>query len=170
MFFLFLQSFKIYLAIAWGTFAPGEKGLSWRRALVMVAFLPVFGLVQGLHWLGFLFDEIFFRGYRKVSVFQPLLVLGPPRSGTTLLHRVLAQDSQFTTFATWECLFAPSVTQRLFWSLGWQFAYGLSGCPYPLLYAGPPGPWRRSLLNSLPSVPVSSCSTAPMVARLYPNE
>lgn len=115
MFFLFLQSFKTYLAIAWGTFAPGGKGLSWRRALVMMAFLPVFGLLQGLHWLGFLFDEIFFRGYRKVSVSQPLLVLGPPRSGTTLLHRVLAQDPQFTTFTTWECLFAPSVTQRRFW-------------------------------------------------------
>jgi hypothetical protein len=37
-----------------------------------------------------------------------------PRSGTTRLHQVLAQDEQFTTFRTWECLFAPSVTQRLF--------------------------------------------------------
>lgn len=115
MFFIFLQSLKAYLAILWGAFAAESKDLSWRRALVMLAFLPLFALIQGLHWLGFLLDEIFFRGYRKVPVSQPLFVLGPPRSGTTLLHRVLARDPQFTTFTTWECLFAPSVTQRRFW-------------------------------------------------------
>jgi hypothetical protein len=44
-----------------------------------------------------------------------VFVVGPPRSGTTFLHRLLAGDRRFTTFSTWECLFAPSVTERMFW-------------------------------------------------------
>jgi hypothetical protein len=80
-----------------------------------MGFVPLFALVQGIHWLGFLLDEIFFRDYRKVQVKEPLIVLGVPRSGTTHLHRVLAEDTLLTTFSTWECLFALSVTQRRFW-------------------------------------------------------
>jgi hypothetical protein len=81
----------------------------------MAAFVPLFTLVQALHWLGFLLDELLFRGYKRVRVTEPVFVLGPPRSGTTFLHRVLAQDPRLTTFSTWEALFAPSVTQRRFW-------------------------------------------------------
>lgn len=93
----------------------GTAPLRLRRILVLAAFLPLFALVQGLHWLGFLLDDLFFRGWRRVEVRAPLFLLGVPRSGTTRLHHVLARDRQFTTFRTWECLFAPSVTQRLFW-------------------------------------------------------
>ncbi|MBK1649918.1 sulfotransferase [Rhabdochromatium marinum] len=87
----------------------------WQRRLVMLAFLPFLALVLGIHWAGFLLDEIFFRGYRRVAIREPLFVLGVPRSGTTNLHRVLAQDAQFTTFSTWESLFALSVSARKFW-------------------------------------------------------
>lgn len=79
--------------------------------LLLLAF-PVFIAWQLLHWLGFLVDEILFRGYRDVSIAQPLFIVGPPRSGTTHLHQVLALDDQYTTFATWECLFGLSVTAR----------------------------------------------------------
>jgi len=69
-----------------------------------------------LHWLGLLLDELLFRGYRRVDIVAPVFVLGVPRSGTTFLHRTLAADeAQFTTVSTWEVLFAPSVTQRVFW-------------------------------------------------------
>ena len=47
-----------------------------------------------------------------MKVIAPLFVLGPPRSGTTHLHRVLANDERYTTFRTWECLFGLSVTAR----------------------------------------------------------
>ena len=40
-------------------------------------------------------------------------MLGPPRSGTTHLHHVLALDERTTTFRTWECLFGLSVTGRV---------------------------------------------------------
>ena len=118
MLHLFFTSTTRFLGIALGALfrsPDGVNAVSARRVLVMLGFLPVFALAQGLHWLGFLLDEIFFRGYRRVPIREPLFVLGVPRSGTTNLHGILAQDPQFTTFSTWECLFAPSVSQRLFW-------------------------------------------------------
>ncbi|MDJ0701086.1 MAG: sulfotransferase [Woeseiaceae bacterium] len=81
-------------------------------AIGLLLALPPFLAWQLLHWLGFLLDEVFFRGYRNVEVREPLFVLGPPRSGTTHLHRVLALDESTTTFSTWECLFGLSVTGR----------------------------------------------------------
>ena len=78
----------------------------------MAGFLPLFGAIQAVHWMGFLLDEIFFHGYRKITIRRPVFVVGVPRSGTTFLHRILARDKQFTTFRTWECLFAPSVIER----------------------------------------------------------
>jgi hypothetical protein len=115
---LFLTSTTRFLSIALGALVRSPDGVSPigpRRVLVMLGFIPVFTVVQAIHWLGFLLDEIFFRGYRRVVIREPLFVLGVPRSGTTNLHAVLAQDPQFTTFTTWECLFAPSVSQRRFW-------------------------------------------------------
>ncbi len=115
MIVLFLQSvgrfFRLLLQSLW---PPRDSAARRhpRRVLLMLAFLPLLGLVQLVHWLGFLLDEILFRGYRRVAVEAPVFVTGVPRSGTTMLHRVIAADEQFTTFSTWECLFAPSVTER----------------------------------------------------------
>jgi hypothetical protein len=83
-----------------------------RRVLILVVFLPALLILQVSHWIGFLLDEFLFRRYRRVDVRHPVFVLGVPRSGTTFLHRLLAEDAEFTTFSTWECLFAPSITER----------------------------------------------------------
>jgi hypothetical protein len=90
--------------------------LTTKRLAVMSLFLPTFLIVQTVHWIGFLLDDIFFRGYRGVEVKTPLFIVGVPRSGTTFLHRVLAKDAErFTTFKLWELIFAPSVAERVFW-------------------------------------------------------
>ncbi len=95
---------------------------------MLLLLLPVFLALQLLHWAGFVLDEVFFRGYRKIAIRQPLFVLGPPRSGTTYLHTVLASDSQFTTFTLWECLLGLSVTAKMF-VLGLKKIDGLIGRP-----------------------------------------
>jgi len=118
MLHLFLISCRRFIGMAWSALARSPDGaapVGARRVLVMAGFLPLFALVQGIHWLGFLLDDILFRGWRRVRVREPLFVLGVPRSGTTRLHQLLARDEQFTTFSTWECLFALSVTERRFW-------------------------------------------------------
>ncbi len=101
----------------------------------MAGFLPLFGTIQALHWLGFLLDEIFFRGYRKITVRRPIFVVGVLRSGTTFLHHALAKDEQFTTFRTWECLFAPSVIERKIW-LGLAQVDNRLGRPFGRLLKG----------------------------------
>ncbi|WP_405230573.1 sulfotransferase family protein [Lentisalinibacter sediminis] len=99
-----------------------------RRLAAGAVFLPGLLLLQAVHWIGFLLDDVFFRGYRRVAIREPVFVLGAPRSGTTCLHRLLAADERYTTFATWECLFAPSITERKFWS-GLAAADRLVGSP-----------------------------------------
>ncbi len=98
----------------WGSamvspFTEGRR--AWGAVLVVIAW-PLFVGLQLLHAIGFLLDDLFFRGWRRVEIRQPVFVVGPPRSGTTHLHHVLSADERFTTFRTWECLFGLSVTAR----------------------------------------------------------
>lgn len=99
------------------SFWPGQHPaapLRLRRALFLLVGFPAFLALQFVHWLGFLLDECFFSAYRGVKVDAPVFILGIPRSGTTFLHRTLAQDQKFTSFATWEAILAPSITERKF--------------------------------------------------------
>lgn len=88
----------------------------WKRLPLFAALWILLGILTVMHWLGFLCDEILFRGYRRIRPERPVFILGVPRSGTTFLHRVLATDEQFTTLTTWECLLAPSITERFIWT------------------------------------------------------
>lgn len=119
MFALFAESCARYVRLVrWSLWPPPGSSArrSWRRVALMVPVLLGLGIVQAAHWIGFLLDEIFFRGYRRVAIDRPLFILGVPRSWATLLHRTLARDAQFTTMQTWECFFALSVTARRFFS------------------------------------------------------
>ncbi len=110
---LFLKSLRRYLALLLQLVAsPRRDGRRLAGFLLVLAAMPLVIAVQLLHWLTFLLDEIFYRGYRSVPVREPLFVLGPPRTGTTHLHRVLSADPNTTTFRTWECLFGLSVSSR----------------------------------------------------------
>jgi omega-hydroxy-beta-dihydromenaquinone-9 sulfotransferase len=109
---LFLRLFRLTL------FPPGRPAgpRTLRRLGLLSVFIPAFLGLQTLHWLGFLLDDILFRGYRNVPVREPLFIVGLPRSGTSFLQRILARDSErFTTLRLWELLLAPSVTERRLW-------------------------------------------------------
>ena len=86
-----------------------------RRLMLLLPAWCLFGLLNTLHWIGFVLDEIFFRGYRDVTVQRPIHVVGVPRSGTTHLHRILAHDRAFTSFTLIECVLAPSITEKYLW-------------------------------------------------------
>lgn len=88
-----------------------------RRLLITFIALPAIILLQVAHWVGFCCDAIFFRQYRKVNVQKPVFVSGIPRSGTTHLQRVLARHEELTSTQMWECLFAPSITERHIFSV-----------------------------------------------------
>jgi hypothetical protein len=92
-----------------------RKGLpsAHRRDLLFcLLFFTLFPLVELLNAICFLLDEILFPDHRSVGIPQPIFVIGNPRSGTTILHRVLARDQQrFFCFRMWEIIF-PSILQK----------------------------------------------------------
>ena len=88
--------------------------LTPKRIGVMLALTLLFPLIEAANWLGFALDSLFFPRWRQASLEAPLFVIGNPRSGTTLLHRLLMRDADtFCVMETWETLLAPSVTQRV---------------------------------------------------------
>jgi len=103
----------------WRTFFRSrntQARLTIRRFLIMAGFFPLLFVIQTIHWIGFILDELLFRGYKAIEVRSPLFIAGVPRSGTTFLHRVLANDEdRFTTFALWELILAPSISERKLW-------------------------------------------------------
>ncbi len=90
---------------------PGRLcGRRWSFLIgTVLLFYPLMELWVRLGWLT---DEVFFRGYRRQPIEGPIFIVGPHRSGTTLLQRVLDRDEALTTTYTWELFFAPSVSQR----------------------------------------------------------
>lgn len=112
-----MRLFLIGQARAWGLWlrawvSPWREQRSVTGTVTVILLWPVFVALQWLHLFGFAVDEVLFRGWRRVEIRAPLFILGPPRSGTTHLHRVLSLDSNSTTFRLWECLFGLSVTGR----------------------------------------------------------
>lgn len=89
--------------------------LSARRILVLFLLTTVGSSMLLTNWICLLLDEVLFPSYRKVEIKKPVFILGVPRSGSTLLFRLLSQDqNNFASFKFWEILFAPSILQRKF--------------------------------------------------------
>lgn len=106
-----------YFLASWRSDYQGRaSGISLQRIVVMALFWPLFLLVQLINGVGLLLDYLLFPDFRRVAIREPLFIVGVPRSGTTFLHRLLAMDERFTTTALWELIFAPSITQRYFWT------------------------------------------------------
>ncbi|MFT4767440.1 MAG: hypothetical protein ACI8RN_000566 [Glaciecola sp.] len=111
---LFLEAMAIYSRAWLGAFQRTQRPaapLTPRRIALLLVF-PLFMAVQLLHWACLALDHVFFPAFRRQPIRQPVFVLGVPRSGTTFLHRALANDAAFTTTTTWELLLAPSLCQR----------------------------------------------------------
>ena len=91
--------------------------LTPKRVAILLFFFPIFTILKLSSWLGFAWDNIFYKQYQQQKLTQPVFIIGNPRSGTTYLHRLLAHDERnFSYIRMWEVIFAPSISQRkLFW-------------------------------------------------------
>jgi hypothetical protein len=116
-----LYSYRMFFLLVFKTYFRSRNTQarpSLKRILIMSLFLPLLFILNTMHWLGFLLDEILFRRYRKVEIKAPLFIVGIPRSGTSYTHRLLSKDTdRFITFTLWELLLAPSVSERKLWLL-----------------------------------------------------
>src|SRR5690554_2985106 len=90
---------------------------SARRRAAMLLWYLVIPIHQLLTFICFHLDELFFPAYRQQEIKAPVFVVGNFRSGSTLLQRLLAKDSQFTSMNVAEIYIAPTIMQRKFWGL-----------------------------------------------------
>ncbi|MFP4344340.1 MAG: sulfotransferase family protein [Anaerolineales bacterium] len=109
-------NFKDFFKFTWISFFK-SKGTDFRltpkRLGLLLLLYIVFPLYELLIWAGLLLDELFFPAYKEQVIHQPVFIVGNPRSGTTFLQRVLAQDHHnFLSMQMWEMLLAPSITLR----------------------------------------------------------
>ena len=105
---MFLFWLKLNLrtaAAAWQTFGFG------REIFIYAVRRPLF---TALMRVMLALDNVFFPGFRRVEVRNPVFIIGHPRSGTTFLHRVLTQTDEFCAFEAWEILLPSLVTRKIF--------------------------------------------------------
>jgi len=108
-FHLFFKIAYFSLFKAKGTHAQ----LTRKRVIFLVTSTAIYVPLQLINGFFLMLDWILFPGFRHVEVREPVFIVGNPRTGSTHLLRVLAQDKK--TFATpklWEQVLAPSITQR----------------------------------------------------------
>ena len=109
-------SLKGFLRITYLVFFRTKNTLARltpKRIFVLLIFYSVYIVLELVTWAGFWLDELLFRRYRRQAVREPVFIVGNPRSGTTFLHRLIAQDERnFLSIRLWEILLAPSITQR----------------------------------------------------------
>nr|WHW29712.1 putative sulfotransferase [uncultured bacterium] len=80
------------------------------------------------HSLCFALDYVFFPALWRQQVRQPVFIVGHARSGSTLLHRLLAADSgTFSYFLYWETFFPSLLQKKVIRALGWVDQHWFGG-------------------------------------------
>lgn len=93
-----LQTLRRMLTTRGDLEPPGLDPIA-RRAVFAGAFIPF----ELFNQAALALDHALFP-FGDVEVRAPVFIIGPPRSGTTFLHRVLEKDRRFTTFRLWQIL------------------------------------------------------------------
>jgi len=87
--------------------------LTRKRVFFLLGFYAIFVPMQLVNGCFLLLDRVLFPDHLQVEVREPVFIVGPPRSGSSHLQRVLARDEEtFASAKLWELLLAPSITQR----------------------------------------------------------
>ncbi len=82
-----------------------------RRKVLFTLLITVPGMYL-FHAMFFFLDKLLFPGLWFQHIREPVFIVGHARSGTTLMHRLMAADGErFSYFLYWE-MFFPSLTQK----------------------------------------------------------
>ena len=105
--------FYFILSVLQSELSTTEFKLTYKRLMVIVVVSVVFPSLMIWNHIGFWLDDVFFVDWMNQAIVAPLFIVGNARSGTTWVHRLITHDeSTFTTFKTWEIMFAVSITWR----------------------------------------------------------
>ena len=88
------------------------------------AYIGFFTILYWLMWIivavGRALDHVFFPGYKRQPVREPIFIVAPPRSGTTLTQKLLALDEErFIYNALYQTIFPAVTFQRCFDAVAW---------------------------------------------------
>ena len=91
-----------------------------RRLAYTFLFIGLYWLMWLLVAFGRMLDHIFFPSFKRQPVRQPVFIVAPPRSGTTLTQKLLSLDSErFVHNKLYETIFPAVSFQKLFQALVW---------------------------------------------------
>lgn len=103
-----LEYYLTMLRLVWGE----RRWEARRRRKLLLALLLGVPLMYLFHALFFFLDRLLFPGLWWQRVEAPVFIVGHARSGTTLMHRLMAADGErFSYFVYWE-MFFPSLAQK----------------------------------------------------------
>jgi len=87
--------------------------------LFFVALLSMFALTISYLHLSVVFVEQLIVGlFTSIKPYRTLFIVGPPRSGTTRMHKLMAADKNtFTAMKMWMIFFAPAISQKILFKL-----------------------------------------------------
>ncbi len=108
---------KLYFKTIWFSFfkSEGTPGrMTPKRFFVLMFIFLLYPLWNFSIRLAYGLDKVFFPQHQEQDIQQPIFIVGNFRSGTTLLHRLMAQDNRSTGMKAWEIYLAPSILQRKF--------------------------------------------------------
>jgi hypothetical protein len=105
MYFDFRTYFKVIRLVLTDKPSPRRLGIH----LCLLVLLTLWAVFNAIFLT---LDPVFFPRLRRVSIQDPVFIVGNARSGTTLFHRLLCGDQErFAYFRMWELLF-PSLIQK----------------------------------------------------------
>lgn len=110
-------NFRLFFKMMYRSFfnSEGTPGrLTPKRFFVLLFIFLFYPLWHYSIRLAYGLDELFYPEHQDQNIEQPIFIVGNFRSGTTLLHRLLAKDEHFTGMKSWEIYVAPSIVQRRF--------------------------------------------------------
>jgi hypothetical protein len=114
--------FRLVCTILYGIIAEARSNqfnlFSLKRGAILGAIIVLLPALLLWNHIGLALDDIIFPSWRQEGLSNYdnniVFIVGNARSGTTWVHRLLSMEkAQFTHMATWEIMFAVSITWRI---------------------------------------------------------
>jgi omega-hydroxy-beta-dihydromenaquinone-9 sulfotransferase len=97
-----------------------KRRFSLRRWAFTLFFTGLFLAIFCFNAFGRLLDHVLFWRFKRQPIREPLFIIANPRSGTTLLHRLMALDTErFQVIKLYQTLFPSIAHQKVLRGLAW---------------------------------------------------
>jgi len=93
---------------------------AFRRWAYVFFFTALYGLMWVIVAFGRALDHVFFPGFKRQPLREPVFIVAPPRSGTTLTQKLMCLDEErFVYNALYQTIFPAVFYQRCFDAAIW---------------------------------------------------